>query len=117
LLRQVLVVEALTLMAEAAEHVGVDLWGYSFRGVSVMTAFSYIMYYYFFPDKWRWDVNITNEPFREYGGFLELVNYHAYPKDLKPLLDDLRPIYDPPGGGLTTLSHGIVRKRGGLLGR
>lgn len=112
LLRQILAVQSLVLMAESARHIGFDLWGYSFRGVSVMTAFSYLPYYYFFPDKWRWDTTITNEPFGEYGGFLEIVNRHADPKDLKPLLNDLRPIYDGPGGGLTTLSHGVAVKSG-----
>jgi len=107
LLRQIMVVGALAQMAEAAKHVGADLWGYSFRGVSVMTAFSYLLYYYFYPEKWRWDPQVTNEPFREYCGFLEMVNHHAYPKDLKPILDELRPLYDSPGGGLTTLSHGM----------
>jgi hypothetical protein len=29
---------------------------------------------------------------------------------LKPLLEDLRPIYDPYGGGLTTLTHGVALK-------
>lgn len=116
LLRQLIAVQTLVLMAEAAAHVGVDLWSYSFRGVSVMTAFTYIMYYYFLPEKWRWDENVTNEPFREYNGMFEIVNHHAYPKDLKPLLEDMRPIYDAPFGGLTTLSHGVVRKRG-LFGK
>ncbi len=114
LLRQLLTVAVLVLMAEASSLVGFNLWDYSFRGVSLMTAFSYLLYYYYYPDKWRWDPNVTAEPFREYGGFLEIVNRRAYPKDLKPLLDDLRPVYDAPGGGLTTLSHGVARKRGGF---
>jgi hypothetical protein len=116
LLRQLMVVSALVQMAEADKHVGGDLWQYSFRGVSVSTAFSYLIYYYFFPEKWRWDQQVTNEPFKEYGGFLEIVNHHAYPKDLKPILDELRPIYDVCGGGLTTLSHGMAgRPKRGLF--
>lgn len=108
LLRQIIVVSALVQMAEAAQHVGGALWDYSFRGVSVMTGFSYLLYYYFYPEKWRWDDAVTNEPFKEYNGFLEMVNHRAYPKDLKPILDELRPIYDPRGGGFTTLSHGMT---------
>jgi hypothetical protein len=107
LLRQIMVVGALVQMAETARHAGVDLWNYSFRGVSVMTAFSYLLYYYFYPEKWRWDAQVTNDPFREYCGYLEMVNRQAYPKDLKPILDELRPLYDAAGGGITTLSHGM----------
>lgn len=109
LLRQLLSVGSLTLMAEAAAHVGVDLWSYNFRGVSLMTAFAYLLYYYYFPEKWRWDDGVSNAPFREYGGFLEIINRRAEPKDLRPILDELRPIYDPAGGGFTTLSHGLAQ--------
>lgn len=117
LLRQMMVVSALVQMAEAARHAGTDLWGYSSRGVSVMTPFSYLLYYYFYPEKWRWDSEVTNEPFKEYGAFLEFVNHHAYPKDLKSILDELRPLYDACGGGLTTLSHGMAgRPKRGLFG-
>jgi hypothetical protein len=117
LLRQMIVVGTLVQMAEAAQHVGVDLWGFSYRGVSVMTGFSYLLYYYFFPEKWRWDSNVTNEPFREYGAYLEFVNRRTYPKDLKPILDELRPMFDACAGGLTTLSHGMAgRPKRGLFG-
>jgi hypothetical protein len=112
LLRQVLAVEALTLAAEAAAQVGVDLWGYNYRQVSVMTAASYLLYYYFFPDKWRWDTHVTTEPYERHPGFFEIVNHHMALHDLQPILDALRPVYEPEGGGLTTLSHGAVRKRG-----
>ncbi len=56
--------------------------------------------------------------FRRYGGYLEMVNRRTGYKDLKPLLEDLRPIYDPHGGGLTTLTHGVAvkPKRRGLFG-
>ena len=117
LLRQIMVVGALAQMAEAARHAGVDLWGYSYRGVSIMTAFSYLLYYYFYPEKWRWDAQVTNEAFGEYGAFLEFINHHAYPKDLKPLLDELRPFSDASRGGLTTLSHGMTgRPKRGIFG-
>jgi hypothetical protein len=115
LYRQFVAVQSLALMAEAASHVGVNLWDYSFRGVSLMTAFAYIEYYYYFPEKWRWDTNATNQPFREYGGFLEMVYRRSAPQDLKPILDALRPIYDAAGGGLTTLSHGSPPKKRGLF--
>jgi hypothetical protein len=108
--RQLRAVQALVLMAETASHVGEDLWGYEMRGVSVMTAATYVMYYFFRPDKWRWDEGLEDVivPFvRKHAGFWEMVNRHSPPRDLRLLLDDLRPIFDAQGGGLTTLTHGV----------
>jgi hypothetical protein len=114
LFRQLMVVNALVLMAEAASHVGVDLWGYTYRGVSVMTGIAYLIYYYHYPEQWQWDAGMTQDAarglFREHGGFLEMINHHEPPKSINTLLDDLRPIYDLYGGGLTTLTHGVARR-------
>ncbi len=116
LYRQILSASALVLMAEAAAHAGVDLWSYAVRGVSVTTAAVYPIYYFYTPEKWEWDEGISVDEaqmlFRHYGGYLEMVNRRTRFKDLKPLLEDLRPIYDPHGGGLTTLTHGVALKRG-----
>lgn len=113
--RQMRSVQALVLMAEAAQHAGVDLWGYTVRGVSLMTAATYVMYYHFRPDKWRWDEGLEEviPPFfRKHAGFMEMVNRRANrPRDIQMLLDDLRPIYDVYGGGLTTLTHGLATGR------
>ena len=120
LYRQMLSISALVLMAEAATHCGVDLWAYNNRGVSVTTAAVYPIYYFYTPEQWKWDAGITQDEsqhlFRRCGGFLEIVNRRTEFKDLKPLLEDLRPIYDPHGGGLTTLTHGIPVKKRGLFG-
>ncbi|MCC6804894.1 MAG: alginate lyase family protein [Anaerolineae bacterium] len=121
LYRQMLSVSALVLMAEAATHCGVDLWAYNNRGVSVTTAAVYPIYYFYTPEQWTWDVGITQDEaqhlFRRCGGFLEIINRRTGYKDLKPLLEDLRPIYDPHGGGLTTLTHGVpLKRRRGLFG-
>lgn len=115
LYRQIFSVGALVLMAEAAAHIGLDLWGYTSRGISVVTAASYLIYYYYYPDQWRWDTISQEEVaelFRSNGAFLEMVNLHTRPKDLKLLLDDLRPLYSLSGGGLTTLSHALPNRRG-----
>jgi hypothetical protein len=114
LYRQLFTVSALVLMAEAASHVGLDLWDYTSRGISVVTAASYLIYYYYYPDQWRWDTvsqESATELFRSNGAFLEMVNLHARPQDLKLLLDDLRPLYSVSGGGLTTLSHALPNRR------
>lgn len=115
LYHQMFAVSGLVLMAEAASHVGLDLWGYTSRGISVVTAASYLIYYYYYPDQWRWDTisqEEASELFRSNGAFLEMVNLHVRPKDLKLLLDDLRPLYGLSSGGLTTLSHALPSRRG-----
>lgn len=119
--RQLLCVQALVLGAEAALHAGVDLWAYHQRGVSVMTAATYLMYYYYYPEKWRWDTGLTAEDahtlIRQHGGIFEMINRYARPeKMIQRLLDDLRPIYDPYGGGYTTLTHSVIPRRRGLFG-
>ena len=118
--RQFLVVSALVCMAEAATHAGVDLWAYNFRGISVTTAAAYITYYYYYPTHWRW-ATVTDEPikalFQQGGSFLEMVNHRARPHDLKLLLDEQRPMFNPALGGLTTLTHAVpAKERRGLFG-
>jgi hypothetical protein len=113
--RSVQAVTALTLMAEAAAHVGVDLWAYQVRGVSVTTAAIYPMYYFYVTDKWQWEAIAPEQVqaiYRAHGGYLEILHHRLRHKDFKPLLDELRPLYDPYAGGLTTLTHGVVVKRG-----
>lgn len=118
--RQFWVVAALVCMAEAATHAGVDLWNYNYRGISVTTAAAYVTYYYYYPTQWRW-ATIPEEPtkalFKMFGSFLEIVYHRARPHDLKLLLDEQRPLYNPTLGGLTTLTHAIpAKERRGLFG-
>jgi hypothetical protein len=114
--RHIITTQALVLMAETAKHIGIDLWGYEQRGVSVVTAAAYPLYYYFYPKKWRWDEHHDEEDtqriFREHGGFLEIVNRQRPLHDIGLLLNEWRPVFDVYGGGLTTLSHGSAAKRG-----
>ncbi len=126
---QVLCVQALALIAEMAATAGHDLWSYDNRGVSVTTATTYPLYYYFYAEQWRWNGS-EHRPsegvapdeaqaiFRESAGFLEIINgrYDKPLKAVKLILDELRPVYDVYGGGLTTLSHGLLEKRRGLFG-
>jgi hypothetical protein len=116
LYRQILSASALVLMAELAANAGVDLWSYAVRGVSVTTTALYPIYYFYTPEKWTWDSGITLDEtqmlYRRYGGYLEMLNRRTRHRDLRPLLEDLRPIYNGYGGGLTTLTHGVPIKRG-----
>ncbi len=118
--RQVASAAALVLLAEMAQHVGVDLWGYEQRGVSVVTAAIYPMYYYYITDEWGWDENLSVEDvqaiFAPFAGYLEIIKGRTGLRDLNPLLEDLRPIFTPYAGGLTTLTHGVTLKRRGLFG-
>ncbi len=114
--RQFEAVAALTFTAEAALHFGLNLWEYNNRGVSLITAATYLVFYYHFPEKWHWEEGVTAEKvrplFAQHGGFVEMLNKYTPPRQVGTLLDDLRPIYDVYGGGFTTLSHGVVQRRG-----
>ncbi len=114
--RQFEAVAALTFTAEAAWHIGLNLWEYNNRGVSLVTAATYLVFYYHFPEKWRWEEGLTADKvqplFAQHGGFMEMLNKYTPPRQIGTLLDDLRPIYDVYGGGFTTLSHGVVQRRG-----
>jgi hypothetical protein len=118
LYRQVMSVAGLVLAAEAAHHAGADLWTYENRGVGVSTAVAYAVYYYFFPDKWRWQQGITTDDthalFEQYGAFIEIASYRKPARGVEYLLEEQRPFMDVHGGGFTTLTHGpeAQRKRG-----
>jgi hypothetical protein len=80
-----------------------------------MTAAVYPIYYFYVTDKWTWELLTPAQvqaAFRRHGGYLEIVYQRAQPRDFRPLLEDLRPIYDPFAGGVTTLTHGLPLKRG-----
>lgn len=115
--------QALVLAAEAAAHAGDNLWAYAARGVSVMTLIPYLLYYYYYPDRWRWDTPLSVDEgqglYRAHAGFWEMARRRSSLRDLQPFLDELRPIDDPLSGGLTTLTHGAdaPRQRRGLFGR
>ncbi len=113
---QVLSVAALVQTAEMATHAGDDLWAYDNRGVSVLTAAAYILFYYHFPEKWRWEAGLETEHVQalisQHGGFVEMLNLRHRPRTIEAMLDNHRPLYDVFGGGLTTLSHGWVQRRG-----
>jgi hypothetical protein len=122
--RQVLATAALVLLAEAGtQAAGLDLWGLHARGVSIATAAMYPIYYFFTTARWKWDADLAPETvqdiFRRHSGWVEVAQARLAHKDLAVLLSELRPVWDRAGGGLTTLTHGIVAekpRRRGLFG-
>ena len=102
---------ALTLMAEMAQLARLDLWAYDNRGVTPITAATYALYYYFYPERWRWSEGLTSAEaeaaVRAEGAFIEIVNRRSPLNGVDALFDDLRPLFCAYGGGLTTLTHGI----------
>jgi hypothetical protein len=114
LFRELYAVGALVIMAEAASHAGVDLWSYSSRGISVSTAAAYVTYYYYYPGQWRWDEGITEDTARPLyqacASLFEIYYRRSNAKEVKLLLDELRPCFNPYLGGLTTLTHPPVKR-------
>lgn len=119
-------VTALTLAAEAATQAGVNLWDYEHREVSVNTPVSYLMFYYFYPERWHWYENLTEEhthtAFDTYGAFIEIAASHRNPRGVELFLDEHRPLFSTVAGGLTSLTHFETKRRkkfglfGGLFG-
>lgn len=127
--RMLWAMQALILCAEAASHAGQDLWTVNQRGVSILTPLPYLLYYYYLPEKWRWDApnrkagmvpeegqsslsEIEVQRFvRQHGGIWEMAQRRQYLPDRQDLLDTLRPVFDPLGGGLVTLTHAALMRR------
>ena len=115
---QVLYTKALALAAEIAFHAGNNLWQYEVRGVSITTAIAYLIYYYFYPEKWRWGgtteitLDETESIFKEHGAFMEIVYYRTRPRGIEEILKVQRPMVDFYGGGFITLTHGNIPRRG-----
>ena len=103
---------ALVLMAEMAAQIGLDLWSVDNRGVTPVTATTYLIFYYFYPEKWIWSTGVTRDEteavVRREGAFIEMVNRRYPLRGVEHLLDDLRPLFSPIAGGLTTLTHGAA---------
>jgi len=125
LTNQVLAALALSLIAEMGANSGVDLWGYENRGVSALTAVTYPLYYYYYPEKWQWngepykpsdgvELETGQQIFRDHPGFMEIAD-RRYAKPLKAIemiLGELRPVYDFYGGGPLTLAYAKPKRRG-----
>ena len=136
--RMLLTAQALALCAEAATLAGEPLWQFDDRGVSALTPMPYLLYYYWYPEKWRWDGDSEGDEvpqegagapraeearqlYRRHAGLWELAQARSPSRDLQLLLDELRPVFDEWGGGPLTLTHAGVRKTSGrglrLFGR
>ena len=135
LMRMLLAAQGLMLTAEMATHAGEDLWAFNERRVSALTPMPYLLYYYYYPEKWRWDAEIEGDAvpeegdshieieaaqalYRRHAGMWEMAQRQSGSQDRQMLLDAIRPVYDLWGGGLVTLTHGTPeqkRKRFGLF--
>ena len=136
--RMLLTAQALALCAEAGTLAGEPLWYFDDRGVSALTPMPYLLYYYWYPEKWRWDgdsegdevpqegagaprAEEARELYRRHAGLWELAQARSPSRDVQLLLDELRPVFDEWGGGPLTLTHAGVRKASGrgrrLFGR
>ena len=105
---------ALIVTAEMAARAALDLWAYEARGVSPITAAAYCYFYYFYPEKWRWEPQLTRERtiacMRREGAFMELVNQRHALHGIEQLFAEQRPLFCHWGGGLTTLTHGLKHR-------
>ncbi len=136
--RMLLTAQALCLCAEAASLAGEPLWEYDVRGVSALTPTPYLLYYYWYPERWRWDGDIEGDEvpqegdgaprvdearalYRRHAGLWELAQARSPSPDRQQLLDELRPVFDVQGGGPLTLTHSTASdrpaRRRGILGR
>ena len=110
-----LTLAALALAAEAATQAGVDLWTYEKREVGLNTVATYLVYYYFYPEKWHWKIAPTEaevrQLFQQYGAFMEFATYRGQPRGVEMLLEEQRPLFSGLAGGLTTLSHRKIQPR------
>ncbi len=108
---------ALALAAEIATNVGVDLWAYANRGVSAKTAAAYVMFYLYYPEKWRWSEPgvLTAETMlpiiKDQAAFLEIVHARSPLRSIDILLHNHRPFISFTGGGMTTLVYGAPPPR------
>lgn len=106
---------ALIALAEMSGRAGLDLWAYTSRGVSPITAAAYTYFYYFFPEKWRWEPQLSREralaSMRAEGAFMEIVNQRHRLHGIEQLFDEQRPFFCPWCGGLTSLTHSLKRGR------
>jgi len=109
---QVSATGAMVLLAQMADLAGLDLWAYDSRAVSISTAVAYTHFYYFFPEKWRWEAELSRERaiaiMRREGAFMEWVNRRNPPQGIEQFIAEQRPLFCAWGGGLTTLTHGLT---------
>lgn len=101
-------IDPLIFIAEAAKHQGKDLFSYSYKGKSILTAIKYILPYIKHPETWHWSnqkQDFSVFP-RIHSGWCEVAYREYRLKGLKDFLEKNRPIFDPRNGGAGTLFHG-----------
>ena len=110
--RQFSIACALALAAEIGTNAGVNLWAYNNRGVSAKTASAYVLYYLYYPEKWRWSeagaltLEMTTPMMKQQSAFMEIVHARSPLRSVDILLQQNRPLISFIAGGMTTLVYG-----------
>jgi hypothetical protein len=110
--RQFSIACALALAAEIGTNAGVNLWAYNNRGVSAKTASAYVLYYLYYPEKWRWSeagaltLEMTTPLMKHQAAYMEIVHARSPLRSVDILLQQNRPLSCFMAGGMTTLVYG-----------
>ena len=110
--RQFSIACALALAAEIGTNAGVDLWAYQNRGVSAKTASAYVLFYLYYPEKWRWSapdtltLDMMTSLIKQQAAFMEIVHARSPLRSVDILLQQNRPLSSFTAGGMTTLLYG-----------
>ena len=105
--------EALVLVAEMAEHQGIDLWDYSFKGKDLKLAIDYLFNFLDAAQEWPWSEKPQDTEFLAPGqegkkiGWFEIAYRHYRDPIIAQHLSKQRPIFSRRTGGMTTLTHGL----------
>lgn len=110
--RQFSITCALSLAAEIGTNASVNLWAVNNRGVSAKTASAYVLYYLYYPEKWRWSaegdltLEMTKPMMKHQAAFMEIVHARSPLRSVDILLQQNRPLVSFTAGGMTTLVYG-----------
>ena len=105
---------ALVLVAEMAEHQGIDLWSYSFKDKDLKLAIDYLFNFLDAAQEWPWSEKPQDMGFLDPGqegkkiGWFEIAYQHYRDPIIAQHLSRQRPIFSRRTGGMTTLTHGLL---------
>lgn len=102
-------IDPLIFIAEIAKHQGYDLFSYSHKNKSLLTAIKYVLLFIKNPETWPWSKDKQDFSVfpRIHSGWCEIAYREWKLKELKDFLDKNRPLFDARTGGAQTLVHGF----------